>query len=76
MVYGLLRNPGRMTRAVVAGVVLFVLLSIFASDPSPDEQPSATVERTCKNDWRKCASDEDLLKNWSVELKPTGRPRP
>jgi hypothetical protein len=63
-------------KAVLAGVVLFVLLSIFASDPSPEEEKRADPpERSCKNDWRKCGSDQELLKNWNYELGKTQTPQ-
>lgn len=62
------RRLNWMTKALLAGLFVFLLMSIFASDPSPDEV-SYPAERTCRNDWRKCASDEEMLKNWNVELK-------
>ena len=66
------RPLSSIARALFAGVVVFVLLSIFASDPSPDEV-SYSAERSCRNDWRRCASDKEMLDNWKYELE-LGKP--
>jgi hypothetical protein len=65
-----------VSKAVLAGLVLFVLLSIFASDPSPEgESRAERAERSCKNDWRKCGSDQEFLKNWNYELEGKQAPQ-
>lgn len=65
----LLQNGMRAAQILLAGVVVFLLLSIFSSDPSPDTERESRVEKDCRRDWKKCAGKEELLKNWNYELK-------
>lgn len=67
----LLRYSRRAAKTILVGVAFFVLLSLFSSDPSPETESKNRVERTCENDWKRCDSDEELLKNWNYELKPS-----
>ena len=71
---GLVGRLPRFILVLAAGIALFVALSIFASDPSPEKE-AAPVARSCRNDWRKCASDDEMLKNWNYEIrKPSNSP--
>jgi hypothetical protein len=71
---GLVGRLPRFILVLAAGVALFIALSIFASDPSPEKE-AAPVVRSCGNDWRKCANDDELLKNWNYEIrKPSQAP--
>ncbi len=65
----LLEHSGRAAKTILAGVLLFLLLSVFSSVSSPDTENRTQVEKNCKNDWKKCASKDELLKNWNYELK-------
>jgi hypothetical protein len=75
----LFRRVGRPMAIILAGVAAFLLLSIFSSDPSPDAGPNGgpPAEQNCSNNWRKCSSDAELLKNWRFELGHSpARPSP
>jgi hypothetical protein len=60
---------GRVAKIVLAGVVVFLFLSIFSSDPSPDTESRNPADESCRSDWKKCGSDNELLRNWNYELK-------
>lgn len=47
-----------------------LLLAIFVigaliTNPSKDEKPSAPKSSTCKDDWKLCADNGELVNNWS-----------
>lgn len=67
----MLHHSGRIAKILMAGVAVFLALSVFSSDPSPDPETKDPSERNCRNDWKKCGGERELLKNWDYELKKT-----
>lgn len=60
---------GRAAKIVLVGVAVFLLLSIFSSDPSPDTDRRNPDDESCRTDWKRCAFRDELLRNWNYELK-------
>jgi hypothetical protein len=56
-------NPSR--RAIVALLVILAIMIFGAINQTQTPKQAEVVEATCKNDFRKCLDNEDMVNNYS-----------